>query len=68
MPGWMQPIAENQPVTPMVDAVRALVLGDPSLAGLSHSTGHYVVLSLLWALGLVAVFAPLAVARYRRSS
>ena len=24
MPGWMQPIAEHQPVTPMVGAVRAL--------------------------------------------
>jgi ABC-2 type transport system permease protein len=64
MPGWMQPIAENQPITAMVDAVRSLVLGDPALAGLSQ----YVVLSLLWSLGLVAVFAPLAVARYRRSS
>jgi ABC-2 type transport system permease protein len=68
MPGWMQPIAENQPITPMVDAVRSLVLGDPALAGLSHSTGHYVVLSLLWSAGLIAVFAPLAIARYRRSS
>jgi ABC-2 type transport system permease protein len=68
MPGWMQPIAENQPITPMVDAVRSLVLGDPALAGLSHSTGHYVVLSLLWSAALIAVFAPLAIARYRRSA
>jgi ABC-2 type transport system permease protein len=67
MPGWMQHIAENQPITPMVDAVRALVLGDPALAGLSQSKGHYVMVSLLWSVGLVAVFAPLAVARYRRS-
>ena len=28
MPGWMQPVAENQPVTMMVGAVRALSLGD----------------------------------------
>jgi ABC-2 type transport system permease protein len=68
MPGWMQPIAENQPITVMVDAVRALALGDPGLAGLPESTARYVVLSLLWSAGLVAVFAPLAVSRYRRSS
>jgi ABC-2 type transport system permease protein len=67
MPGWMQPIAENQPITVMVNAVRSLVLGDPDLAGLTQSTSHYVVLSLLWSAALVAVFAPLAVARYRRS-
>ncbi|MBN2624632.1 MAG: ABC transporter permease [Acidimicrobiales bacterium] len=67
MPGWMQPVAENQPITVMVDAVRSLALGDPALAGLGGSTGHYVGLSLLWAVGLVAVFAPLAVRRYRTS-
>ena len=27
MPGWMQPFAEHQPITVMVDAVRSLVLG-----------------------------------------
>jgi ABC-2 type transport system permease protein len=67
MPGWMQPFAENQPVTAMTNAVRSLALGDPSLAGLSGSTAHWVVLSLLWSVVLVLVFAPLAVARYRRS-
>lgn len=67
MPGWMQPIAENQPITAMTNAVRSLALGGPSLAGLSGSTGHWVVLSLLWSAGIVLVFAPLAVARYRRS-
>lgn len=67
MPGWMQPVAENQPITVMVNAVRSLALGAPALAGLGGSTGHYVGLSLLWAVGLVAVFAPLAVRRYRTS-
>jgi ABC-2 type transport system permease protein len=67
MPAWMQPIAEHQPITVMTNAVRSLALGDPSLAGLSGTTTHWVVLSLLWSAGLVLVFAPLAVARYRRS-
>lgn len=68
MPGWLQPIAANQPLTVMTNAIRSLALGDPALAGLSHSTGHWVLLSLAWSFGLVAVFAPLAVARYRRTA
>lgn len=67
MPGWMQPVAENQPITVMTNAVRSLALGDPTLAGLGGSTAHYVVLSLAWAAGMVAVFAPLAVLRYRQA-
>jgi ABC-2 type transport system permease protein len=67
MPGWMQPVAENQPITVMTNAVRSLALGDPALAGLSGSTGHYVMLALVWTAGLVAVFAPLAVLRYRKA-
>ena len=45
----------------------AFVSGLAALAGLDHSIGHWVVLSLLWSAGLIAVFAPLAVARYRRT-
>jgi ABC-2 type transport system permease protein len=66
MPGWLQPVAEHQPITVMTNAVRSLALGDPSLAGLSGTTAHYVAVSLLWAAGLVAVFAPLAVAKFRK--
>jgi ABC transporter DrrB family efflux protein len=67
MPGWLQPVAENQPITVMTNAVRSLALGDPSLAGLSGSTGHYVTLALLWSAAMVAVFAPLAVLRFRKA-
>ena len=66
MPGWMQAFAEHQPLTAMVDAVRALTLGDTATAVLGHSTAYYVTTSLLWSAGLVAAFAPLAVWRYRR--
>ncbi len=66
MPGWLQAVAEHQPLTVMVDAVRALTQGPAAEATLGHSSGFYVVRSLLWAAGIVAVFAPLAVARYRR--
>ncbi|HEV7762125.1 MAG TPA: ABC transporter permease [Acidimicrobiales bacterium] len=68
MPGWIQPVAEHQPITVVTNAVRSLSLGDPSLAGVGqHSTAYWVALSLAWSAGLVAVVAPLAVRRYRRS-
>jgi ABC transporter DrrB family efflux protein len=66
MPGWLQAFAQHQPLTVMVDAVRALSQGPAAEAVLGHTAGYYVIRSLLWAAGIVAVFAPLAVARYRR--
>jgi ABC-2 type transport system permease protein len=68
LPGWMQPVAEHQPVTVMCNAVRSLALGDPALAGLGHTATYWALLSLAWAAGIVALFAPVAVALYRRSS
>src|SRR6266545_2611539 len=66
MPGWLQAVAMHQPITVMVDAVRALSQGPAAEALLGHGAGFYVVRSLLWAAAIVVVFAPLAVARYRR--
>jgi ABC-2 type transport system permease protein len=37
-------------------------------AGRGHTTTYWVTLSLIWSAGILAIFAPLAVARYRRSS
>jgi ABC-2 type transport system permease protein len=68
LPSWMRPLAEHQPITVMCNAVRSLALGDPRLAGLGHTTAYWTVLSLVWAAGIVAVFAPIAVALHRRSS
>ena len=60
MPGWLQVWAEHQPVSVTVDAVRALVLGGP--------TASPVLQSLAWCIAITAVFAPLAVRRYRRTA
>ncbi len=57
MPGWLQPFAKYQPVTPMVDAVRSLLAG----------SGSDVALALAWSALLVLVFTPVAVLRYRRA-
>jgi ABC-2 type transport system permease protein len=66
MPGWMQPVAENQPVTMMVGAVRALALGERGGDVLAHSAGWYSVRALAWSVLIVAVFAPLATRRFAR--
>jgi ABC-2 type transport system permease protein len=66
MPEWMQVFAEHQPITYMVDAVRALTLGPSAEALLGHPTSYFVTRALLWAAAILAVAVPLAVARYRR--
>jgi ABC-2 type transport system permease protein len=66
MPGWLQAFAEHQPLTAMVDAVRALTQGQAAEALLGHGAGFYVVRALAWSAAILAVFVPLAVARYRR--
>lgn len=65
MPDWMRPVAEYQPLTVMVGAVRALVLGDA--AALGHPTSWFVLRSLAWIAGIAVMFATLAVARFRRT-
>lgn len=59
MPGWLQAFAAHQPVSVTVAAVRALCVGGP--------TATNVLEALAWSVGILAVFGPLAVLRYRRS-
>ena len=59
MPSWLQPIAEHNPITAMVDAVRALFIGTPA--------GSSIWLAVVWSLGFIAVFGVLSSWRYRRA-
>lgn len=67
MPGWLQVLARYQPLTPMVDAVRALTLGSQAEVELGHGASYYLGRALAWAAAILVVSVPLAVARYRRS-
>jgi ABC-2 type transport system permease protein len=67
MPGWMQGFATNQPLTLMCNTVRLLTGGPAAQALLGHSVSYYLVPSLLWTVGIVAVFAPLAVWKLKTS-
>ncbi len=59
MPGWLQVFAKHQPVSVTAQAVRDLVNGGP--------TATYVFQALAWDLGILLVFAPIAVRLYRRA-
>jgi oleandomycin transport system permease protein len=58
MPGWLQAFVAVNPVSRTADAVRALFDGAPA--------GAAAAVSMLTSAVVVAVFAPLAVALYRR--
>jgi ABC-2 type transport system permease protein len=66
MPGWLQVFAAHQPLTYMVDSVRALTLGPDAEALLGHPTSYFVTRALIWTVAILAVFLPVAVAKYRR--
>jgi ABC transporter DrrB family efflux protein len=59
MPGWLQAFANNQPVTYVINTMRALALGGPVAADLWKSVA--------WLAGIFIVFLPLAVRAYRRA-
>jgi ABC transporter DrrB family efflux protein len=60
MPSVLRAFANVNPFTIVVDAMRHLWIGAPA-----H---NYVWGAVVWSLVIVAVFAPLAVARYRRAA
>ena len=60
MPGPVRAFAENQPVTPIVDAIRDLYTQQPV------TTGIWVALA--WCLGILVVAYAIAMAIYRRKA
>jgi ABC-2 type transport system permease protein/oleandomycin transport system permease protein len=58
MPGPLQAWVKANPVTLLADATRGLLVSGPVATPLLQS--------LLWAAGITAVFAPLAVRAFRR--
>lgn len=59
-PEWLRPLVRTQPMSPPIEAMRALALGGP-LAG-------PLAITLLWTTALVAVFLPIAVRGYRKAA
>jgi ABC transporter DrrB family efflux protein len=60
MPGWLQGFAKANPITNTVDALRVLCLGGPTVRPMLQAVA--------WIAGILLVFVPLAVNRYRRAA
>ena len=60
MPGWLQPVAEANPFTIVTNAARALYNGNP--------VGNDAWWSILWSVGIIAVFATLSIRKFNNST
>ncbi len=60
MPDGLRQFAEANPFSTVTDAIRALWLDGPANSD--------IWMSVVWSLALIAVFAPLAVSRYRKAT
>jgi ABC transporter DrrB family efflux protein len=66
MPGWLRAYADRQPVSITIAAVRRLT-GGHAMVPTGTAAGH-TLSAVAWAVGIIVVFAPLAVSRYRRAA
>lgn len=60
MPGVLRWFAQNQPVTHVIEAIRALMIGTP--------LGNHLWLSVAWCVGIIIVAIPLATLLFRKHS
>jgi ABC-2 type transport system permease protein len=70
LPSVLRPVAEWNPISSVVLALRVLWGNTP--AGAANGTGfparHPIWLSLAWCVLILAIFMPMAIARYRRAA
>jgi ABC-2 type transport system permease protein len=64
LPGWLRPVAEWNPFSALVAATREL-FGNPNPFTSGFPGQHPILMSLAWTTALLAIFAPLAVRKYR---
>ncbi|MBV9381338.1 MAG: ABC transporter permease [Streptosporangiaceae bacterium] len=69
MPGWLQPVAEWNPMSALAAACRHL-FGNPNPAAAVHAwpMQHPQLAVIAWSVAMLVVFAPLAVRLYRRKA
>jgi ABC transporter DrrB family efflux protein len=70
LPGWLQPVADWNPISSVVLALRDLWGNAPSGAarGSGFPAQHPLLLSIIWIVGILVAFMPFAIARYRRAA
>lgn len=60
MPNALKFFAENQPITQVIEAVRALMLGNPA--------AEYVQNSIIWSILILAITIPIATIMFKRKT
>ncbi len=60
MPGWLRAFAENQPITQVIEAIRALMVGTP--------IGNHGWLAVAWCVGILVISIPFSAYLFRRYS
>ena len=60
LPSWARPLVQFQPMYPTIESMRVLAEGGSALMPL--------LVSVIWALALAAVFVPLAISGYRAAA
>lgn len=58
MPVWLQLFAKNQPVTHVIEAIRALMIGTP--------VGNHVIISAIWCIAIILIAIPVAGRLFRK--
>jgi ABC-2 type transport system permease protein/oleandomycin transport system permease protein len=66
MPSWLQTFARHNPVSVLADALRGLFHVNPALT--PADTQAALIQSVLWILGILLVFIPLSIVRYRHTT
>ncbi|HVH65127.1 MAG TPA: ABC transporter permease, partial [Candidatus Acidoferrum sp.] len=66
MPTWLQAFAKHNPVTVLADAMRGLFHVNPALT--TADTRWALIQSALWIAGILIVFVPISVLRFRRTT
>ena len=59
MPKFLKLFAENQPVTHVIEAIRALMVGTP--------IGNHGTIALIWCVAIIAIAIPIAAVLFRKS-
>ena len=66
MPSWLQTFARHNPVSVLADALRGLFHVNPALT--TADTRWALIQSLAWIVGILLVFVPISVIRYRHTT
>jgi ABC-type multidrug transport system permease subunit len=60
MPKFLRMFAENQPVTHVIEAMRALMIGTP--------TNGHILISIIWCVGIILICVPVAAYLFRNKT